>query len=236
MINLGKVSDSLNSVNRGKLAASVVVGGATGFMSSMVANSCLLEVSINGFFTFYFFIILSVVGGLMIYRNKQREDQANQEPQNAEDTFMRDEKKQFLKYASWVVVSSGVLCLFLEKNWNQDFPYILKTPIYIIVGMALNYLITFALVDFINFGASYVQRNSTIQAVESDDQVLALLLNCFACGMLYGLVFSLMDVEDASYNQIKQRFFYEEYFCLPIGVVGGAIGGAINEVLRCNVI
>lgn len=234
MINLNKVSETVSSVNKGKMAAAMIVGAGVGFLASMIVNSCLLEVSINGFFTFYFFIILTVVGGLMVFRNKQRE-QNDQQPQNIEETFMRDEKKQFLTYASWLVVCSGVLCLFLEKNWNKDFPYVLKTPIYIVVAMALTYLVTFAIVDFVNFGASYFQTSGGVHAVESEDQVLALLLNCFACGMLYGLVFSLMDVEDANYNQIKARFLYEEYFCLPIGIMGGAVGGAINEVLRSNV-
>ena len=235
MINFGKVKDVLSPLNKAKVAASIIVGSGVGLISSLVVNSSMLEVSINGFFTFYFCIILIVVGSLMYYRSKQREAQFSNQPQDNDQTFMKDEKQKFFTYSSWVVLAAGVLCLLLEKDWNRDFPYILKVPIYILLGMSLTYLVSFAILDFMNFASSYLQHSSSPHAVESTDQIVALLANCFVCGLIYGLVFSVMDIEDSTYGQLKNRFFYEIGFCMPIGIIGGALGGLGNEILRQNV-
>lgn len=61
------------------------------------------------------------------------------------------------------------------------------------------------------------------------------MLNCFAVGMAYGLIFGLMDIEDDRFIEMRKDFFYEERLCLPIGVVGGMVAGMANEVLRTNV-
>jgi len=44
-------------------------------------------------------------------------------------------------------------------------------------------------------------------------------------GLLFGLVFGIMDMEDVSARLIKDYLVKEENYCIPIGVVLGAIGG-----------
>lgn len=56
-------------------------------------------------------------------------------------------------------------------------------------------------------------------------------------GMAFGLVFGIMDMEDVSAKLIKDYLMKEENYCIPIGVVLGAIGGLFvsssdNSVIR----
>lgn len=44
-------------------------------------------------------------------------------------------------------------------------------------------------------------------------------------GMAFGMVFGIMDMEDVSAKMIKDFLIKEENYCIPIGVVLGAIGG-----------
>lgn len=44
-------------------------------------------------------------------------------------------------------------------------------------------------------------------------------------GMAFGMVFGIMDMEDVSAKMIKEYLIKEENYCIPIGVVLGAIGG-----------
>ena len=44
-------------------------------------------------------------------------------------------------------------------------------------------------------------------------------------GMLFGMVFGIMDMEDVSARFIKEYLMKEENYCIPIGVILGAIAG-----------
>ena len=195
MINLAKVNEVLSPIPKYKLAVSAAIGAAIGLFGALVVNACLLEISLNGFFTIYFSLIFLTVGGFMIFRNRSRQGQTSM--RDSDETFMHEEKNRFFEYAAWLVLFSGLLCLVLERSWAQSFPYLLKVPIYAVVAMSLNYLVLFAIIDFVNFICSYLQSENSLNVVETQDQILTLLINCFACGTLYGLIFSILDVEDA---------------------------------------
>lgn len=74
-----------------------------------------------------------------------------------------------------------------------------------------------------------------MNVIESQDQLINMILNCFAVGLAYGLIFGLMDLQDERFQQMRKDFFYEERLCFPIGIVGGIVAGMANEVLRTNV-
>ena len=42
-------------------------------------------------------------------------------------------------------------------------------------------------------------------------------------GMLFGLIFGIMDLEDVAARQIKQYLMKEENYCIPIGLILSAI-------------
>lgn len=245
-LNLQTVFDKVSVLSKSQLVVAAGVGAGIGAVGSLVVNACLLEISLNGFFTVYFSLIFLIMGGFMLYRSIQKNNSQNDSQPAAsaapghqgtslDQTFMREEKNYVFTAAAACVLLSGVLIFLLEKNWTRNLPYLLKVPIYTMVAMSLNYLVLFSIIDFVNFTCSYLQSQHSLNVVEAPDQILVLLGNCMICGMIYGLVFSLLDVEDTARWKIRQRFFYEEGLCLPIGIVGGIIGGIANEVLRKNV-
>ena len=151
-------------------------------------------------------------------------------------TFMKEEKSYFFLLASIMVIASGCFCLFLDENWTRSFSSFLKVPIYIIVAQSLTYLITFGIIDFSNFLMGYFQSENSLSMVETQDQIITLLVSCFAAGLFYGMIFGLMDIEDKSrFWEMRKCFFYEERLCVPIGILSGCAAGFCNELLRSNV-
>ena len=54
-------------------------------------------------------------------------------------------------------------------------------------------------------------------------------------GLLFGTIFGLMDMEDASLKYLKDMFIREENYCLPIGIVCGGISGLVTTLVDNNV-
>lgn len=44
-------------------------------------------------------------------------------------------------------------------------------------------------------------------------------------GVMFGSIFGIMDLEDLSLSYVKAQLIREENFCVPIGVIFGAICG-----------
>jgi len=51
-------------------------------------------------------------------------------------------------------------------------------------------------------------------------------------GFIFGLVFGLLDVEDADVAHLKVALLRDESICYPIGGILGGIASAINQYLR----
>lgn len=51
-------------------------------------------------------------------------------------------------------------------------------------------------------------------------------------GILYGVVFGLMDINQLSKGVTKMKFIKDQNFCFPIGIGFGCISGYINEYIR----
>lgn len=220
-------------IHKGKLFLSILFGGACGFISSLLINACLLEISLDGFFTTYFGVIFGICGSFMLYRaRKELSDNNNIDPDN---TFMKKEKNQFYLLASVIVLLSSILCFFLDTKWPNRVNFVFRIPIYVTIGTALCFTIIFGILDIVNFCLSYFQSQNALNIVESQDQIISILINCFTTGGIYGFIFSFLDIEDRLIYEIPNYFFFEERLCVPIGIVSGVIGGFVNEVLRHNV-
>lgn len=63
--NPSKFAEYLKPVSKKALLISIVVGGVLGGFISLIVNACLLEITLNGFFTIYFGIIFMIVGLFM---------------------------------------------------------------------------------------------------------------------------------------------------------------------------
>jgi len=54
-------------------------------------------------------------------------------------------------------------------------------------------------------------------------------------GVLFGLIFGCMDMEDVVLKYFKNRLIKEEHFCLPIGIICGGIIGLVIACIDNNV-
>lgn len=61
------------------------------------------------------------------------------------------------------------------------------------------------------------------------------MISCLL-GVIYGLIFGIMDIEDLSRHYLKAAFVREQNYCIPIGLGFGCITGYMNEYIRNEVI
>lgn len=144
-------------------------------------------------------------------------------------------RKALIYFATLVIISGLISLSFLEHKWYSTFPPLSKIPIYIILGITLNFSIIFGIIDIINYVFGVFQRNYDKTIVESQIQIMWVFLVSLVMGSLYGFIFGLFDVEDAKRFEFQAKLLHEEFICLPIAAVLGFIGGVVNEYLRIKV-
>eukprot|EP00419_Tripos_fusus_P017021 CAMPEP_0172747980 /NCGR_PEP_ID=MMETSP1074-20121228/144028_1 /TAXON_ID=2916 /ORGANISM="Ceratium fusus, Strain PA161109" /LENGTH=130 /DNA_ID=CAMNT_0013579631 /DNA_START=255 /DNA_END=647 /DNA_ORIENTATION=- len=109
---------------------------------------------------------------------------------------------------------------------------IAKVPLYVVLGTAVAFALTFSVVDLVNYILGFLQVSIAKPFVESASQVYVVLATALVMGGIYGLIFGVMDVEDEVSYQIRLALLREEHYCYPIGaVLGGGVGFA-NEYIR----
>ena len=189
-------------------------GGVIGGGISMVVNNALIEISLTPFFAVLFGFVLLLLGSLMIWRK----------------LWEKHEKgctRVLVLGFSGLVLLAGISCFLLEKDWFRTIPPKAKVPMYMALGISLCFSITFTCVDLLNAWHdrhSYDMRRRAL--VQTPEQVGVVLAGAIANGAAFGLMFGMMDVEDA-----PQRLRVEERLSAPIGIVIGGAVGAINAML-----
>jgi hypothetical protein len=69
--------------------------------------------------------------------------------------------------------------------------------------------------------------------ISSYNQYSFILIISCVLGVIYGLIFGIMDLEDISKNYLlKSEFIKEQNYCIPIGLGFGCITGYMNEYIR----
>ncbi len=53
-------------------------------------------------------------------------------------------------------------------------------------------------------------------------------------GLMFGTIFGIMDMEEISLRYIKEMLVKEENYCIPIGVVCGAMMGLFSSFIDNN--
>jgi len=131
-----------------------------------------------------------------------------------------------------LMVFSGILCFLLRRNWFMHIDYKLKIPFFAILGVSFAFIIMFLFADCINYCALACSRSQTKPIIDSNHQVYLLVGAATFMGFTYGLIFGLLDVEDASMYKLSILALKQESFCYPIGLVLGFFAGLINEFIR----
>lgn len=58
-----------------------------------------------------------------------------------------------------------------------------------------------------------------------------LIISCLL-GVIYGLIYSIIGLDDLSNDYSNTRFIKEQHFCTPIGIGFGCVTGYMNEYIR----
>ena len=128
---------------------------------------------------------------------------------------------------SLFIITSGVFCFLLDKEWVRNLTPASKVPLYFAVGISICFTVTFALVDCINFVLRHcLYVNNYI--LSSGSQTCTVLLTTIIAGAFFGMLFGTLDVED-DFNGM--RFAQDKNYTLPVGCALGCINGMVNYVL-----
>jgi hypothetical protein len=199
-----------------RLVISFIAGALIGIVVSFTVNCTLVEISINEFFAMYFGILFLLIASLILYRVK-----AGDHP-----------KPCVLISFAVLVLFSGFLCFILEKNWFVKIHYTWKIPLYSILGIAVTFALLFSIIDLINYCCGLCQSENSKPLVETEIQVYLVVTTAVIMGFTFGLIFGLLDVEDAKLSELRVKLLREESICYPIAAVLGGIAACLNQWLR----
>ena len=117
------------------------------------------------------------------------------------------------------VVSSGLFCFVLDKEWMGGLSTAVKIPMYMVLGTSSCFAISFSAIDTINTGcctpdeAEGSERFSRA-IVSSPSQIYAILSGSIAMGSVFGFMFGYLDVEDDDWKLV--RFSTDQVlWCFP---------------------
>ncbi len=110
--------------------------------------------------------------------------------------------------------------------------YQYKIPIYSLLGISISFTLSFLIIDIINTICLRLQSDYSKPIINSHNQYTFILTVSCMLGIIYGLIFSVMDLEDLSKNYLKSAFIREQNYCIPIGLGFGCITGYMNEYIR----
>mmetsp|Transcript_24517 Transcript_24517/g.54564 ORF Transcript_24517/g.54564 Transcript_24517/m.54564 type:complete len:235 (+) Transcript_24517:233-937(+) len=202
-------------------ALSMFLGGLLGIVISMVVNLALIEISISPFFSMYFGVLFILVGCLILWRVLSHE---------AQDPMQM--KKLHLSIFAGTIILSGALCFLLDRKMFVGLAPWMKVPLYMTLGLAVAFALTFSIVDVLNYILGFCQSSIAKPIVESSQQVYLVLVVSLAMGVMFGFTFGLLDVEDEQAHHIRVALMREEHYCYPMGIVLGALAGFGNEYFR----
>lgn len=138
-------------------------------------------------------------------------------------------RRGLLTVFAFFVIISGVLCFLLDTrlfHWSAAT----KVPLYTVLGMAVCFALMFSSIDILNWCLGACCRSESGQGlVENPKQVLLVLGMSTLMGACFGLIFGLVDVEDARGPALRDALLKEETKCLPVGIFLGAAAAFLNE-------
>ena len=188
-----------------------------------------MEISVNAFFAVLFGCSLLFMGCLILYRVNALQwsslgGEGSSQPKRSMSTYV-------VMLFACLVVTAGLFCFFLEKDWIKFISPSAKIPMYTLLGVALWFALTFSIMDLCNFFGQWVVSKFTKgrriwqPIVSTPTQICVVLASAVIMGMFFGIVFGSLDVEDHLVTGISQDYHYT----LPVGTLTCAVVGAINQ-------
>merc|ERR1719203_1712050 len=131
--------------------------------------------------------------------------------------------KIYLSSFAAVIILSGILCFLLDRKVFAGLRPWMKVPLYTILGSAVSFAMTFAIVDVLNYAVGLLQTSVSKPLVESAQQVLLVLAVSLAMGLAFGFTFGVLDVEDEDAYHIRMALLRDERYSEPVGCLLGAV-------------
>eukprot|EP00434_Breviolum_minutum_P045180 symbB.v1.2.040446.t1/scaffold7241.1/size12382/1 len=94
-----------------------------------------------------------------------------------------------------------------------------QVPLYMTLGLAVAFALTFSIVDVLNYVIGFFQNSVAKPVVESSQQVFLVLIVSLAMGVVFGFTFGLLDVEDEEVYHMRVALMREEHYCYPMGIL-----------------
>eukprot|EP00802_Teleaulax_amphioxeia_P014835 Tamp_14914.p1 GENE.Tamp_14914~~Tamp_14914.p1 ORF type:complete len:240 (+),score=30.00 Tamp_14914:143-862(+) len=207
-------------------AVSCVVGMFFGAFISLIVDSALFEIGKSPFFAAVFGICLIVIGGLILWRVA---------PEQGE----RMSRWRWLVFIfSCMVLTSGVCCFLVEKQWIKGLGPGIKLPMYTLLGTSLCFALSFSVVDLLNSNVFFcckgfvgdVSALTLASQGAATRQVYVVLLASVLMGGVFGCSFGLLDVEDDSPSH--RRFDQDQAINTILGALAGVAVGGASQYLR----
>jgi hypothetical protein len=80
--------------------------------------------------------------------NKTNTGFFNKKPQMSKLNYA---KRNFFILLSFMIILTGIISLFLDRNWFLNLNYIYKIPIYTLLGISISFTLSFMIIDIINY-------------------------------------------------------------------------------------
>jgi len=188
------------------LAQHALGGAVLGLVVAFVVTSCLLEIALNRFFAVYFGVLFGIVGLVILIRV-------------CAAGFPLPLRGALLCLSA-IVLCAAVACVVVDHN-ALGLSSSSRIPLFAVLGSATTFALTFSLVDVLN---------ATLKEppVQSSMQVVTVLASSVMCGFMYGLVFGLLDVEDATGVAARVALMHDEMVSMPLGALVGALTAGAN--------
>lgn len=204
---MGRIQAELSEFARNRSTwVSALCGGLLGMLISFMVAAVLLEIANNAFFAIYFGLLFLVIG-LAIFKRV-----------TISNVYLEGGKvtRALLATFSVIVLVASVSCFLVNHN-TLKLSKIQRIPFFAVLGIAVSFAVTFAVVDVFN---------SFLKSIQTPKQVFVVLGSSVATGFLFGLIFGMLGAEDDS--SPRHALFKDERYSAPLGFLVGVLGGLVH--------
>jgi len=210
---------------RAEVVTSLLVTTTAGSIISIiiyyVVNITLVEITLSPFYAFIFGMLLIFVGLLLFWQ--------------ALGSYFDFYRKQIslayvisLSCFALLIISSGVTCFLLEKDWTNTLSIKAKVPLYALLGVSIAFSVVYSTTDIVNqLLLRFYQVGKVRPFVQSVAHVQLLTLTAVICGLYYGWVFGMLDLEDVNRTSLELFLQKESFYCYPMAAGLGGLSAFI---------
>lgn len=96
---------------------------------------------------------------------------------------------------------AGLISVVYQRHWFFSLSAAFRVPIYMVLGIALSFALSFAIAELLNYassssgsGSGAVAQRAQSAIVQTPQQIMLLAAASVALGFIYGLVFGAAEI------------------------------------------